>query len=238
MSRDPHCPPMIWMYHSVDDYDEDPYQITVSRVRFERQLDWLSARGLRGVSVGQLMRARQAGCADGLVGLSFDDGYEDFATWVVPALIRRGFYATVFMVAEEIGAYNRWDRGPHKALMSEPQLRWVAARGMEIGSHGLRHRDLPLVGDDELYRELNDSRKLLEDVAGREVIGFAYPYGRLSARELAAVRDVGYDYACAIWRSPLTCAHALPRIYIGDRDNGLRLRAKRARHRMAARRGC
>jgi hypothetical protein len=40
------------------------------------------------------------------------------------------------------------------------------------------------------------------------------------------VRAAGYHYGCAIWRSPLTSLHALPRTYVGDRDGALRLRAK------------
>jgi hypothetical protein len=45
------------------------------------------------------------------------------------------------------------------------------------------------------------------------------------------VRAAGYHYGCAIWRSPLTGLHALPRTYIGDRDGPLRLLAKWHRHR-------
>jgi len=40
---------MVLMYHSVEPYAEDPYQITVSPRRFERQLRWLRRRGLRGL---------------------------------------------------------------------------------------------------------------------------------------------------------------------------------------------
>jgi peptidoglycan/xylan/chitin deacetylase (PgdA/CDA1 family) len=224
--------PAIWMYHSVEDVDDDPFQITVSPARFDRQLDWLAARGLRGVGVAELLAARQAGQDRGLVGLTFDDGYADFATWVVPALLRRGFAATVFMVAGEIGGQNGWDTGPRRSLMTDKQLRWVAEQGMEVGSHGLRHLDMPQVGDEALQRELRDSRAILQDVTGRDIGGFAYPYGHVSAREVEAVRAAGYDYGCAIWHSSLTGVHALPRVYVGDHDHGPRLRLKHARHRL------
>lgn len=228
---------MIWMYHSVEDVAEDPFLITVSPERFERQLDWIRARGMRGVSMAELLRARQAGRARGLVGLTFDDGYADFATWVVPTLLRRGFSATVFMVAGEVGGHNRWDTGPCRDLMSEKQLRWVAEQGMEIGSHGLWHRNMPQLDDEELDRELRESRAVLQDMIGRDVAGFAYPYGYLSAREVDAVRAAGYGYGCAIWQSELTGIHALPRIYIGDKDHGVRLRLKQVRHRLSSWRG-
>src|SRR5258705_9078677 len=107
---------MVLMYHSVQPYTEDPYQVTVRPQRFERQLRWLRARGLRGTSVAELLRAHRAGRARRLVGLSFDDGYADFASHVLPALARYGFGATVFVIAGLLGGENTWDRpGPRKA---------------------------------------------------------------------------------------------------------------------------
>ena len=43
--------PAIAMFHSVSPYDEDPYLVTVTPERFDRQMRWLRRRGLRGVSV-------------------------------------------------------------------------------------------------------------------------------------------------------------------------------------------
>ncbi|GAA4939023.1 hypothetical protein GCM10023238_00860 [Streptomyces heliomycini] len=51
--------PWVAMYHSVGDCSDDPYRITVTPGRLERQLAWLRRRGLRGVSVAELLaRAR------------------------------------------------------------------------------------------------------------------------------------------------------------------------------------
>ena len=58
------APPWVLMYHSVaeiTDASDDPYQVTVSPDRLDRQLRWLRKRGLRGVAVGELLRARAAG---------------------------------------------------------------------------------------------------------------------------------------------------------------------------------
>ena len=70
--------PYVLMYHSVSVYARDPYLVTVDPQRFERQLSWLRWSGLRGVSMRELMSARQTGDDRGLVGLTFDDGYADF----------------------------------------------------------------------------------------------------------------------------------------------------------------
>lgn len=239
--------PFIAMYHSVEPYQQDPYLVTVSPSRFEQQLDWLSARGLRGVSVRELLEAqrsagsRSAGSRPGpprgqprnLVGLTFDDGYADFLYYALPALQRRGFGATVFAIAGWLGGENSWDaEGPRKALMTAGQLRQVAEAGIEIGSHGLTHVSLPSVADAALADETERSRRMLQEITGQEVAGFCYPYGDIDRRSLDYVRAADYGYACAIWASPLTGRHALPRTYIGDADYPLRMRAKWVRHRL------
>ena len=82
--------PLVLMYHSVEPYQADPYLVTVSPPRFEQQMHWLARRGLRGTSVRDLLAARAAGDAAGLVGLTFDDGYADFARHALPVLQRLG----------------------------------------------------------------------------------------------------------------------------------------------------
>ncbi|MEV4257710.1 polysaccharide deacetylase family protein [Spirillospora sp. NPDC049652] len=226
--------PPVLMYHSVDHYLEDPHLITITPGRFERQMRWLEANRLRGVGVAELLAAKAAGRHRRLVGLTFDDGYTDFVRHVVPVLTRMGFTATVFMVTGEIGGGNTWDDGPRKPLMDAAQLRAAAEAGMEVASHGVRHRSLPKACDDDLAEELRESRRRLEDLLQRPVPGFAYPYGNVSPRAVDAVRDAGYDYGCAIWSSGAD-RHALARTYIGERDDPLRMRLKFARHRFRQR---
>jgi peptidoglycan/xylan/chitin deacetylase (PgdA/CDA1 family) len=227
--------PLVLMYHSVQKYDADPYQITVHPERFDRQMRWLRRRGLRGVGMRELLRARQAGRGAGLVGLTFDDGYRDFVTEVLPALDRHGFTATVFVVAGGLGGHNVWDApGPRKSLMTAADVRRVAGIGIEIGSHSLSHVPLPEATDGELFAEVRSSRLLLAEIARSAVTGFCYPYGGVGEREVAAVRAAGYDYACAVTATPLAGRHAVPRTFIGDRDTSARLYAKVARHRLTA----
>src|SRR5690349_1996761 len=114
----------VLMYHSVEPYTTDPYQVTVRPERFAQQLRCLYRRGRRGVSMRELLAARST---RGLVGLTFDDGYADFVRHVMPALDRYGFTATVFVVAGALGGTNSWDEpGPRKALMSADEVRRAA----------------------------------------------------------------------------------------------------------------
>lgn len=228
-------PPMVLMYHSIAPYSEDPYQVTVRPRRFEQQMRWLDRRGLRGVSITQLLAAQRRHCHAGLVGLTFDDGYADFLRYAMPVLQRYGFTATAFVIAGRLGGVNSWDPlGPRKPLMTAAQVRVALTAGIEIGSHGLRHISLNQTTNRALIREQQLSRRILEDVTGSAVSGFCYPYGYVDARVVDGAREAGYGYACAIWASDLTGRHALPRVYVGDADGGPRLRVKWLRHRLTS----
>ncbi|MFI8999775.1 polysaccharide deacetylase family protein [Streptomyces sp. NPDC053541] len=225
--------PPLWvaMYHSIADASDDPYQVTVSPVRFARQLHWLGDRGLRGVSVRELLAATAEGRERGLVGLTFDDGYADFLESAVPLLRRHGFTATVYVLPGRLGGVNAWDtEGPRKPLLDEDGIRRAAAAGMEIGSHGLHHVSLTEADDATLAAETRHSRELIEDITGGPVDGFCYPYGTVDARVSRAVRKAGYAYACAIDPGPLSGTYALPRVHIGEEDTSWRLTAKRVLH--------
>ena len=127
--------PLVLMYHSVEPYQADPYLVTVSPPRFGQQMHWLARRGLRGVSMRDLLAARAAGAGKGLVGLTFDDGYADFARHALPVLRQYGFGATMFVIAGRLGGENAWDQeGPRKRLMDAPEVWALAQAGIEIGS--------------------------------------------------------------------------------------------------------
>ncbi|WP_415948028.1 polysaccharide deacetylase family protein [Streptomyces sp. KLOTTS4A1] len=230
--------PWIWMYHSVADASWDPYGITVEPRRLAVQLGWLRRRGLKGVSIRELLAAQRAGQGGRLIGLSFDDGYADFAEHALPVLREFGFSATVFVLAGHFDGVNAWDPlGPRKRLLGPPDIRTIAAAGIEIGSHGLEHRDLTDLSPGELRREVAESRTLLESVTGQAVAGFCYPYGYMNAGTLRAVSAAGYRYACAITPGPLAGAMALPRVHISQADRPWRLQVKRFLHRVPLRLG-
>ncbi|WP_234347900.1 polysaccharide deacetylase family protein [Streptomyces specialis] len=224
-------PVWLLMYHSVSYTTPDPYRITVTPDRLHRQLAWLRRNRLRGVSVGELLRARAAGRAGRMVGLTFDDGYRDFLDTAVPLLRGHGCTATVFVLPGRLHGSNVWDTdGPRKRLLNADGIRAAAEAGMEIGSHGLLHRSLPGLDAAELEREVAHSRDLLAEITGEPPQGFCYPYGAVDRRTADAVRDAGYAYACAIDPGRLTGQYALPRVHVGERDIAPMMRLKRLLH--------
>jgi peptidoglycan/xylan/chitin deacetylase (PgdA/CDA1 family) len=220
--------PMILMFHGVADKADDPNHLCVAPGRFAEQMTWLKHRGLRGVSIETLTAAMRAGNPRGLVGITFDDGYLNVLEAAVPELRRHGFTATMFIVSGRLGGSNEWDEGPRWPLMSAAQVREVAAAGMEIGSHSTSHVRLAGLDAGQLKAQVGESRASLADLTGTPVRGFAYPYGSMDAAARSAVRDAGYDYACAV-ETPLRelGIMALPRVYVGQSDDARRMAVKR-----------
>jgi len=203
------------MYHSISPDRNDPYNLTIGPQRFEAQMNFLHRCGIRGVSIRELLALRAQGSwtPGRFVGLTFDDGYDDFIEYALPVLSRHGFTATVFALAGRLGGDNEWDpAGPRKPLMTADGLRTVAAAGMEVGSHGLLHLRLPSERDDVVQREIVESKRILQDVTGQEVTGFCYPHGLLDDRVVRIVQEAGYNYACAIWRNRWKHPYALTRV--------------------------
>lgn len=224
--------PMIFMYHGVADVDEDPNQLCVSPARFAEQMDWLARHGLRGVGIATLVDAMRAGRQRGLVGLTFDDGYVNVLETALPELKRHGFSATAYIISDRLGGTNEWDEGPTWQLMTGDQVRELAAAGIEIGSHAATHMRLAGASPAQLTAEISESRISLGALLGTEIRGFAFPYGSMDAASRQAVRDAGYEYACAVEASTAEIGlMALPRLYVGEQDDARRMTVKRLLYR-------
>jgi peptidoglycan/xylan/chitin deacetylase (PgdA/CDA1 family) len=173
----------------------------------------------------------KSGSISGLVGLTFDDGYEDFLHTAVPILERYGFSATVFAIGGLLGARNGWihvyEPRPDLRLLGAHGLREVSQRGMEVGSHSMNHYALPSLNAELLEKEVTNSRQILSEVLGEDVQGFCYPYGKLDYAAVRAVRGAGYDYACSVNKLCEGSQYDLLRVPImGDRDTSLRFAMK------------
>ena len=132
------------------------------------------------------------------VAITFDDAYRNLFTNGLPVLQEEGVRAITYVVASLIGKSNQWDdnKGARcEHLMDRVQLtEWLQA-GHEIGSHGMSHRFLTSLSRDEACREIIDSKKLLEDMFGRPIRHFCYPYGDWNEAIRDMVQEAGYETA-------------------------------------------
>lgn len=197
------------MYHGVSWQRGRRFRrFVVSPEAFEQQMDHLHANGFRVCSVSELVRMRSHGPRDEtkkLVGLTFDDAFAELEVHAVPVLARLGFAATVYVPTAYIGASSRWlERAGEgdRPVLSVRQLRRLADDGIECGAHGHMHVPLDVASVDAARREIELSKRVLEEIIERDVRSFAYPFGYDSGRVRAIVAHAGYESACRVNYSP------------------------------------
>ena len=111
--------------------------------------------------------------------------------------------------------------------MGWSELRQLAGEGVEIGSHTLTHPYLTALDDNELHRELRESRQRLEDELGARCRFLAYPFGDEDERVRRAARVSGYAAAFALpGRQTATDLYAVPRVGIWREEGLVRVRVK------------
>jgi peptidoglycan/xylan/chitin deacetylase (PgdA/CDA1 family) len=92
-----------------------------------------------------------------------------------------------------------------REAMTIDEIQEVEKNGkIMIGSHTVTHPILSRCTDEEVFLEINHSKKQLEDILQHEINGFAYPNGDFSEREITIVERAGYQLAFTTKPSYLT----------------------------------
>jgi peptidoglycan/xylan/chitin deacetylase (PgdA/CDA1 family) len=184
----------ILTYHSIDD-SGSPISLPPAILR--AQLTWLARRGVRVVTVDELLALPASTPA---IALTFDDGFASVATYAAPLLAELGLPATVFVVSGHVGGTNAWggrrEPGiPEAPLLDWPALRLLVAQGVAVGAHTRGHPRLTDLPADAVVEELESCAERIREELGRRPHGFAYPYGATSPTVRAAAART-FMWAC------------------------------------------
>jgi peptidoglycan/xylan/chitin deacetylase (PgdA/CDA1 family) len=188
----------ILMYHQID---ETPIKgtplrgLVVSPGSFSRQMQLLKIFGYKGLSMRDLEPYLNGQRTGKVVGITFDDGYENNLINALPILTKHGFTATCYGVSSMIGGTNSWDRHigvEQKLLMTASDWQTWAAAGMDVGSHTRTHADLTSLDVVESFDQIQKSKYEMENAVGSEVRHFCYPYGRFNEAHMEMVSAAGY----------------------------------------------
>ncbi len=182
----------ILMYHRVHLYATELTKslpdLTVEPSVFAAEVAALARAGYHSVTVAQLYGAlfRGAPLPPKPVMLSFDDGYVDDVTQILPVLRAHRMTGVFFIIT---GRFHE------PGFVDAAQVRELDAAGMDVGAHTRHHVDLPGLPAATLTSEIAGSRADLERVLGHPVAAFAYPAGRFDAASVAAVWQAGFALA-------------------------------------------
>lgn len=204
-TRDGHAPVMILFYHRVS--DTNPNNWTMPVRMFQRQIDWLRER-FDFVDLQEAQRRINSGYNDRpSVSITFDDGYAENCLTALPLLVKYQLPCTYFVTLENVQRGNAFPHDLTDGIPLKPnspdQIVAMANAGIEIGSHTRTHPDLGHVSDTaQLYDEVVGARDELEQLIGKPVRYFAFPFGmhaNLNDQVFQIARDAGFAGVCSAY---------------------------------------
>lgn len=191
---------------------------TVAAEHFDRQLAHLKESGYTFVSADQA-RSFAAGelvLPTPSVLLTFDDGCLSAYELALPILRRHGAYATMFVTTDPRSyVFKLPDRADRR--LTDDELRSADGDTLRIESHGVTHRPLSGLGEEDIRHELSESRRVLSRLLSRDVAYFAIPGNWYNEQVMRMARQVGYR---AVWCSnpgavrPGSSLFGLPRVNV------------------------
>ena len=224
----------ILMYHQIDipPARGTPLRgLVVAPSSFAWQMQLLTFLGYKGLSMRDLEPFLSGARTGKVVGITFDDGYQNNFEYALPVLQRNGFTATCYGVSSMIGGTNAWDAGKVavKPLMTLQDWRVWHAAGMDVGSHTCTHANLKELSDPEAQDQITRSKYQLEQSVGCEVNHFCYPYGWYQTKHQKMVKNAGYASATTTRRGRVPAganAYELQRIMVAQSTNPLQFYLK------------
>lgn len=123
--------------------------------------------------------------------VTFDDGLKSSAEAARQLKAERGIPSLLFIVTDFLGK---------PGYLSSDDLRELASAGIDIGLHGKQHIGAPtlIASGVDLSLELRTARENLEQIVGKPIHWYAYPFGEFSASATAAVASAGLRFAFTI----------------------------------------
>jgi peptidoglycan/xylan/chitin deacetylase (PgdA/CDA1 family) len=126
------------------------------------------------------------------VTFSFDDGSVADRR-VVAAFNEWGLKGTFNLNAARLSRVAPADDDPANVVAAGEVAELY--RGHEVACHGATHADFARLAPAQLFAEVQDDRRTLEQLVGYPVRGLAYPYGSYNPRVIELLRPLGFAYA-------------------------------------------
>ncbi|MBR5430632.1 MAG: polysaccharide deacetylase family protein [Firmicutes bacterium] len=182
----------VLMYHAVSDDTWGLEGLFLSPAEMADQLRFLTENGYDPIFFSDLTHLEDY---DRPVLLTFDDGYQDNYSELLPLLRQYQVKATVFVITGNV------DYNPN--FLTGAQVRELADSGLvEIQSHTVNHRELASLTEEQQRAELWGSQLALARLTGRLPYVISYPAGKYNDATLAlapACYDFGVKSRGGLW---------------------------------------
>ncbi len=182
----------VLCYHQIRDWkatDSKSAKTYITPIkRFSEHIKMLRDSGYHTISPDQLTAylLHHQPLPEKPILLTFDDGTASQYTNALPELDKYGFNATFFIMTVTI---NQPD------YLNRKQLAEISALGHSIGCHTWDHHDVRNYKDQDWATQLTKPTKLLQEITGKPVLYFSYPYGAWNAQAIGHLKNHGYSSA-------------------------------------------
>ncbi|ALW83696.1 hypothetical protein AUC43_00395 [Hymenobacter sedentarius] len=193
----------VLMYHKIPDAPlETKHKIYVTKENFEKHLAYFQKQKLTPITFADYLKFANgelplAQFPARPIILTFDDGYTDNYTNLLPLMQQYGYRGVMYLLGDFEVRHNQWDLAadptePRSEIMDLAQKRAFVAAGWEIGAHTMSHLRLTTLPPSEAAQEIQRSKAELEATLQTQIVSFAYPYGDSNDTVKKAVREAGF----------------------------------------------
>lgn len=155
---------------------------------FREQIKLLADNGYHTIQPDQLYDylVKGAPLPSKPVMISFDDSREEHYTIADKELSKYGFKGVYFIMTV---ALNR------PGYMTKEQVKQLADEGNTIGSHTWNHSNVKNYIDDDWGKQIDKPSKQLEEITGKPIQYFAYPFGLWNKQAAKEIKQKGFKAA-------------------------------------------
>ena len=182
----------ILCYHDIKEWRPNEklsmkvYVVPVQR--FKDQIKLLADSGYHSITPDQYYSylAHGAPLPEKPVIFTFDDTDAEQYTIGAAELNKYGFKGVFFIMTISIGRPN---------YMTKEQIKALADSGHIIAAHTWDHHNVRGYKDEDWQKQLAEPKKKLEEITGKPVEYFAYPFGAWNKEAIPHIKEAGYKAA-------------------------------------------
>jgi|SRR5450432_56212 peptidoglycan/xylan/chitin deacetylase (PgdA/CDA1 family) len=189
----------ILCYHQIRDWKPTDSKVSrtyiVPPAAFAAQMRMLADNGYHTITADQLYAYLVTGArlpAKPIL-LSFDDTDLDQYTVAYPEMKKYGFKGMFFIMTVSLGK-------PH--YMNREQVRTLSDDGNTIGSHTWDHHNVKKYEGKDWITQLDKPTKQLEQITGKSIRYFAYPFGLWNTAAFPELKKRGFIAAFQLNEKP------------------------------------
>lgn len=189
----------ILCYHQVRNWKPTDGKVgkdyIVEIQNFKDQIKMLADSGYHSILPDQLYAYLNTGAPlpPKPIMFTFDDTDMDQFTVAAPTLKKYGYKAVYFIMTVSIGK-----KGKFVDYMTKEQIKQLSDEGNVIGSHTYDHKNFKKYQGKDWEEQLDKPTKKLEEITGKKMTEFAYPFGLWNAEGIPELKKRGFRMAFSL----------------------------------------